>query len=80
MSKKPTRTAARQPQRVKVASRIRTEVRELRRAGWTLTTGGRHPMLTCPAGHHAIAIPQDDGGAVLAFRRSVKHHAGEACP
>lgn len=80
MSKKPTRTPPNNPRRVKIASRLRVEVRDLRRAGWTLSTGGRHPMLTCPAGHHAYAVPQDDGGAVLAFRSSIRHHAAEACP
>jgi hypothetical protein len=77
--KKPTRTAPNRPDRVKVAPAVRAELKDRRRAGWTLTVGGRHPMLTCPAGHHAIPVPQADGGVVNAFRRDLRHHDA-ACP
>lgn len=76
--KKPTRTAPNKASHVRVAKDLRREVRDLRRAGWVLTVGGRHPMLTCPAGHHALPVPQDGGPVIAAFRTNVRRH-DETC-
>lgn len=76
--KKPTRTHANRPGHVRIAKSLRREIAALKRAGWTLSTGGRHHMLTCPAGTHAHPIPQKDGGVVVAFRVRIRRH-DETC-
>lgn len=77
--KKPTRSAPNKARHVRVAKDLRREVAALRRDGWALTVGGRHPMLTCPAGAHALPVPQDNGPVIAAFRVKVRRH-DETCP
>lgn len=76
--KKPTRTHANRPGHLRIAKSIRREVADMKRAGWTITTGGRHAMITCPAGVHALPIPQKDTGVIAAFRVHIRRH-NETC-